>query len=65
MTHRIYHKSCHEKKKTNSHLNVRDSYSQMCRDIFYKHIELGLKGLSCWPTISAKFIKPASRTKYD
>jgi len=40
---------------------MRHGNSQAGRDIFDKHIELGLKGLCCWPTISSKFIKPALR----
>jgi hypothetical protein len=38
-------------------LNVWHSYSQMSRDIFYKHVEFGLKGFSCWSTISTEFIQ--------
>jgi hypothetical protein len=47
--------------KKKYHLNMWHSYSKMQRDILYEHIELGLKGLCRWPTISSEFIKPATR----
>jgi len=43
---------------------MRHGNSQVGRDIFDKHIELGLKGLCRWPTISSEFIKPALRREF-
>jgi hypothetical protein len=59
MIHKIATERCHE--KSIYHLNMRHGNSQVGRDIFDKHIELGLKGLCRWPTISSEFIKPALR----